>query len=413
MVEYRPFPDDREDEFHEFTAYAFSPEDGPYDPDEHEDRPTIVQRRGLFDADDPVAVCGHHHFQLRIRGEDRRVGGLSAVASPPEHRRQGYVKRLLRESIAEYRDDGIAFSVLWPFEYSFYGKYGWATVSQYVLVETPPEQLEFLEDVDGTRDAPGTYRKLDADDFAAAEPVFAAMAERYDFTMARSRDWWEYRTLRGWDTDPFVYGWERDGELRGILRFTFEESGDDRVLKVNDVAFVDETAWLNLLRFCRNHDSQVSEITIRAPPDIELLDRVTDPRAISCNRRTGPMLRLVDVVDAFEQLTPTIGNVEAESFDLVVTDPLVEWNDGRFRVRVRDGFLSADRVDSTEPSTETRPVVEVDVGTLSQLYAGYHSVEEAERLGDLEIGAAGDAGAVRSTLATVFPSRPTHLREAF
>ena len=70
--------------------YAFSPEDGPYDPEaDDDDREHLAEYRGLFDGDEPVAVCGHHDFALRVRGRDRDVAGLSAVASPPEHRRRG------------------------------------------------------------------------------------------------------------------------------------------------------------------------------------------------------------------------------------------------------------------------------------------------------------------------------------
>ncbi|MBP1922976.1 putative acetyltransferase [Halorubrum alkaliphilum] len=101
--------------------YAFAPEQGPYDPEaDDDDREHLADYRGLFDDDEPVAVCGHHDFTLRIRGSDRDVAGLSAVASPPEHRRQGNIERILRESLAEYHDDDVHVSVLWPFEYGFY-----------------------------------------------------------------------------------------------------------------------------------------------------------------------------------------------------------------------------------------------------------------------------------------------------
>lgn len=140
MVEYRPFPEDRKAEFHKMANYAFSPEDGQFDPEDVDERPSLERPRGLFEDDDPLVICAHRDFRLRIRGVDREVAGLSVVASAPEHRRQGYVKRLLAESLSEYRANGTAFSVLWPFEYSFYRKYGWATVSQYVYVTTPPDR---------------------------------------------------------------------------------------------------------------------------------------------------------------------------------------------------------------------------------------------------------------------------------
>jgi len=440
-MEYRPFPEERADEFRAFMRYAFSPEQGPYDPEaDDDDREHLADYRGLFDGDEPVAVCGHHDFTLRIRGSDRDVAGLSAVASPPEHRRQGNIERILRESLAEYRDDDVHVSVLWPFEYGFYRKYGWATVSRYRYLRTPPDQLGFVDDAvrrsAGDGDERGRFRRLGADDYAAAEPVLSSMADRYDFTMARTEAWWRERTLRGWKTDPFVYGWERGGELRAFWSYVFDDDPDDvdvdgTVMTVRDVATIDEEAWLHVLRFCRDHDSQVEEVRIRAPPDANLQDRVPDPRAVTVESRTGPMLRLVDVAGAFEALEP---DPELDSrFTLAVADPLVTWNDRTFRVDVADGTVSVEPVagaddpnssaDSLDDTVDI-PDATVGIGTLSQLYAGYHSVQDAAEYGDLAVSDArtGDddpsatddaVGDLIADLNDLFPPRKTFLREGF
>jgi predicted acetyltransferase len=428
-MEYRPFPDERADEFGAFMRYAFSPAEGPYDPDEAEDHDPIAERRGLFDAaDDPVAVCAHHFFPLRIRGVDREVAGLSAVASRPEHRRQGNVGRMLRESLAEYRDRDVDVSVLWPFEYSFYAGYGWATASRYRHLIAPPDRLGFVDGLVATDgDAAGAFRPLGEDDYGAVEPVLAAMAADYDLTMAWTEEWWRERTLSGWKTDPFVYGWERDGDLRGLCRYEFDDDPDDAdetVMRVFDVAVADDEAWFQLLRFCRNHDSQVGAVRIRAPPDAPFLDLVDAPRAVDCEVRAGPMARLVDVAAALEALDPDPGT-EA-TLSLAVDDPLVAWNDAVFRVTVAEGAVAVERFDADPADSDAA----VDVGALSQLYVGYRSVDDAVRAGRLA-GGAGSAdarpasdgvatdggtalgdGAV-AALRALFPPRTTHLREGF
>ncbi|MDZ5809854.1 GNAT family N-acetyltransferase [Halorubrum sp. AD140] len=412
-LEYRPFPDERADEFGAFMRYAFSPAEGPYDPEAADDHDSIAERRGLFDAtDDPVAVCAHHYFPLRIRGADREVAGLSAVASPPEHRRRGNVGRMLRESLAEYRARGVDVSVLWPFEYSFYASYGWATASRYRRLTAPPAQLGFVDDLIATDgDAAGTFRPLDESDYAVVEPVLAAMADRYDLTMAWSEEWWRERALSGWKTDPFVYGWERDGDLRGLCRYVFDDDPDDAdetVMRVSDVAVADDEAWFQLLRFCRNHDSQVGEVRIRAPPDAPLLDLVEDPRAVDCEVRTGPMVRVVDVTAALEALDPDPG-VEA-TVSLAVEDPLASWNDGVVRVTVGGGSVAVDGLDAESRDADAA----VDVGALSQLYVGYRSVDALLRAGMLSGGGGTPlADAAADALRALFPPRTTHLREGF
>ena len=417
-MEYRPFPDGRIDEFRAFMRYAFSPADGPYDPDDEAGHETIADRRGLFDAnDDPVAVCAHHDLSLRIRGADREVAGLSAVASPPEHRRQGNVGRLLRESLSEYRERGIDFSALWPFEYSFYANYGWAIASRYRRFTTPPEQLGFVGELvatDGTQ--AGTFRRLDEDDYPAVRPLLTAMADRYDLTMDWTEEWWRERVLQGWKRDPFVYGWERDGDLRGVCAYTFDDDADadGTVMRVFDILIADDEAWFQLLRFLRNHDSQIAEVRVKAPPDAPLLDLVDDPRAVTCEVRTGPMFRLVDVAAALDgdALDPD-PDLET-TFRLAVDDPLVGWNDETFRIAVADGSVAVESAEIESTDGTDIPEIRTDVGTLSQLYVGYATVDDAMEAGGLAIDPDPAAHSdLESDLRALFSTRATHLRERF
>ena len=407
-LDYRPFPEERDDEFGAFMRYAFSPEDGPYDPDDDDDREHLAEYRGLFDGDDPVAVCGHHDFTLRVRGRDRDAAGLSAVASPPEHRRQGHVARILGESLAEHREDGVCLSVLWPFEHAFYRRYGWGTVSRFRRLKAPPEQLAFA--TAGTDGREGGFRRLDADDHDAAAELLAATAERYDFTMARTEAWWRERTLRGWKTDPFVYGFERDGELRALLSYAFEErdDGDGRAMVVSDAAVADPTEWDLIFRFCRDHDSQVERVRLRLPVDVSVLDRVDDPRAVTEEVRAGPMFRLVDAADALAELAPDPGLDAA--FTLAVEDPLVGWHDRPVRVEVADGEVDAERVGAGGDGRRAPTDADVTAGVnaLSQLYAGYRSVDELRANAAIRVDAA-----VADDLAALLPPRRTFLREGF
>ncbi|PHQ44873.1 GNAT family N-acetyltransferase [Halorubrum sp. C3] len=411
-LDYRPFPEERDDEFSAFMRYAFSPEEGPYDPEEDDDdREHLADYRGLFDGDEPVAVCGHHDFTLRIRGRDRDAAGLSAVASPPEHRRQGHIERLLRESVTEYRGDGVRFSVLWPFEHPFYRRYGWATVNRYRWVKTPPEQLAFAAEASDRGDEAGEFRRLDEDDYDAAADLLAATAERYDFTLARTEPWWRERTLRGWKTDPYVYGFERDGDLQALLSYTFEErdDGDGRAMVVSDAAVADPADWDLVFRFCRDHDSQVERVRLRLPADVSLLDHVDDPREVTEEVRAGPMFRLVDVPAALAALDPD-PDLET-AFALAVDDPLVDWHERPVRVAVADGAVDAERVDP-DVSGSVDADVSAGIGALSQLYAGYRDVDDLRAHAALGL-ADGAPDGLAADLAALFPPRRTFLREGF
>lgn len=388
-MEYRPIPADRSDEFRRLVSYAFSPESGPGLDDE--ERPHPGERYGLFEDGTLLCVCRHYDLTVRVRGEDRRVAGLSAVASPPEHRQRDHVAELLRESLADYRERGIDLSLLWPFEHAFYRRYGWGTVNDYARYETAPETLAPAAGPDR-----GRFQRIEADEWASLDAIHRAHGDRADLSIRRTEEWWRRRVFERWSDTPYVYRWDEEDEPRAYLAYTIDDDGE-RTLRVTDMAYTDHAALRQILRFLSVHRSQIDRISLRAPPDFPLFEMVDAPGEIECTLHAGPMLRLVDVARALERLEVPDGFEERVTIS--VSDPSAPWNDGTFS-------LSDEGVDR-EP-TETA-AVETSVETLSQLYAGYRPLETLERVGDLRIHEE-DA---RPAMEALFPTRRTYLGEHF
>ncbi|MFC7165944.1 GNAT family N-acetyltransferase [Halospeciosus flavus] len=213
MADYRPIPDERVDEFRAFVTYAFRPESGPYDPEEADELPAparIGERRGLFDdvSDELLAVCRHYWFDAQVAGQLVSTAGLSAVASPPENRRQGLVRELLAESLAEYRERGVALSVLWPFHTPFYRQFGWATCNKIARTQVPPEALQFVD-----TEEDGRMRPLDPDDWSAMAEVLAAHGTDYELTLDRSEEWWRKRVFHSGILTPMSMGGKMTGAI--------------------------------------------------------------------------------------------------------------------------------------------------------------------------------------------------------
>ena len=398
MVEYRPLGDEHRDVFFEYTKYAFGPESGPveYDPDEHESEQTSLgERRGLFDgSDDPRCVCLHYWFQSFIRGEWHSAPGLSAVASPPENRREGYVGQLLEHSLEEYRSRGARFSLLWPFRTSFYRQFGWDTCASHRVYSCEPSVLSFA------RTDAGRYRPVDADEFEVLEPVYEEFSRRYTLPVDRDGDWWRHRVFSMWESDPYVYAWERDGELRGYLVYTVEGDWNDRTLQVRELVFADHDALLALCAYCANHDSQVSKVEFTLPTDVDLLDIVPEPEDLDCEIKTGAMARIVDASEALSAVQ--YPDVDAD-VTLSVHDSVADWNDGTYRLGVEDETGTCERLSSSHDADVT-----LDISALTQLVVGYRAASDLERTG--RIDAASEAV---STLDRLFPRAETFLVTRF
>jgi predicted acetyltransferase len=413
MVDYRPIPDERE-VFHEYRAYAFRPEEGvpAYDPDEHENpRATRGARRGIFpgddvdsgDADDgdddrPRTVCRHYWLETRVRGDVHPTAGLASVATPPEFRREGNVRALLEHSLAEYRERGDRFSILWPFQYRFYRKYGWDTANRLVTHACEPSALSFARGFD----ADGSFRRLEADEYAALESVYDAASE--GLALARDEVWWRHRIFGGHDVDPFVYAYERDGKPVGYLVYTIESGDDGRAIDISELAAVDVDALLALLAFCADHDSQVQQVELRVSETVPIRELARDPDEIETTIENGPMVRIVDVAETLSSLS--VPGVDA-SLTLAVDDPLVDWNDGTFALEAADGRLSCERLDAATDA-DADPDAAIDVAALSQLAVGSRSATDLERTGRLEA----DSDVV-AALESLFPETDVYFGHYF
>jgi len=400
MPEFRQVPEADRDAFRSLVSYAFSPEDGPFDESYFDDLPAgaeVGTRYALYDgAGTLLTACKHIDFRARLRGDYHDLHGLSAVASPPERRRQGLVRELLHESLARSREEDVYFSALWPFKRSFYAQYGWATATRAVEHDLDPGALSFAPGHDH-----GAFVELSADDWERADAVHDAHGAGYELTMDRTEEWWRKRIFAGWDDDPYAYGFERgDGDLAAYLTYGVERDGDGKTLRVRDWAAVDHDARLAVLRFLADHDSQVDSVRVWTPADADLLDLLPDTDDAEATVRLCPMARLVDVREALEALSFP----EAADCDLVldVADPLADWNDDTYRLRVAGGAATVERSDAT-------PDVELGVGALSELSVGYRDAGTLAAVGELT-AASSDA---RDALAECFPERPTFLREGF
>jgi predicted acetyltransferase len=148
-------------------------------------------------------------------------------------------------------------------------------------------------------------------------------------------------------------------------------------------------------------------VRLRRRADTSLLDRLTDPRAATVERKPGPMVRLVDVADALSALSYP-EDVSA-TVTLAVADPRCDWNEGRVELSVADGRGSVTRLAASSDDADTDADVRLGVGPLSQLAVGAVPAETLVAHGDATV----TGERTVETLASLFPSETVYLREGF
>lgn len=392
--EYRPIPSDRLDAFLDVVTYAFRPEAGPepdYEGIDVESQPGDPY--GMFVGDELRSVCRHYWFTTTVRGEEHDVAGLSAVATPPEYRRRGYVANMLRASLDHYRDRGVTLSVLWPFKTPFYRRFGWGVSDTFHRVECAPDAFESLGPVNGR------FERVEADDWRDLEVIDTAFADRYERMVDLDEGWYRHRVFDWWGDTPYVYVFYQGESPRGYLTYRIEKD-DERELHVGHLRFSDHEAFRALVQYCRVHEDHVESVRFACPDDVPLLDMLDEPHDAEVCQISGSMYRIVDVERLLDGCASELD--EAEPVVVDVSDRFAPWNDDTFCIEVADGRLRC-------RPTDDAPDVSCDIATLTRLFVGHRTVETLVALDQLDI----DDEAVTESLSMMFPPRRGTLLEWF
>ncbi|MFB6361258.1 MAG: enhanced intracellular survival protein Eis, partial [Halobacteriales archaeon] len=399
MVEYRPVPEDDVDAYRQVQDYAFRAEagPGPGSPDDASEPDRPGDRRALYEDGRIVTTAVHYPFTITVRGDWVPAVGLGGVATRPEHRHQGYVRAIVRESLAEYRERDWPVALLWPFDHPFYRQFGWGRLGSIGRYEFEPEALAPVTD---HRLAGGRFERLRPEDYEDLQRLDERIAAAADLTMRRTEAWYRHRFFDARGDEPFVYGWYADDRLAGYLRYEVEKPEGERQLQVSDFGNPDAAATVNLLRFIHRHAAQAETVQLHARPSELLFELVEDPQAVDMEVLPGPMGRLVEVSSALAAL-PAPPESEAQ-LTVSIADDLAPWNDGPVTIAASDG-----RYDVQSGAAEAASA-ELPIETLSRLACGSLTAQRAADAGRLEADGEGV-----SLLADLFPPRETFLREFF
>lgn len=285
-----------------------------------------------------------------VNGTRMAMGGIAGVATWPEARRHGCVARMLRVSLEQMREQGQTVSMLHPFAFPFYRKYGWE-----LTVERKKYEL-------GQRNFPaksGTAGSIEriGKDHAAVPALYDKEAARYTGMLDRSPDWWSHR--RWSKPGLFVLYRNPQGEPEGYLQYQVES----RTLTVHEWVSTTEQARRGIWDFIHNHDSMIDKLLLTVPADDGLPLLVADPRF---KQELEPyfMSRIVDAAAFIGQYKFQAG--EEESMTLRLTDADAPWNDGTFKLAIgADGTASLSRCEAAATGAAA-----LDIQTLTVLLLG-------------------------------------------
>jgi len=292
-------------------------------------------------------------LEVYLQGVAFAMGGVGGVATWPEYRRGGMVAHLLRQGLRQMRERRQLVSMLQPFSYGFYRRYGWELTHDRTTIELDVTQLPRWQ-ADG-------WTLEQTTELSRLAPIYDAHARRFDGMLRRSPEWWAKRFKRARNPHMTVCV-DGQGRDRGYLVYEVKDS----VFEAIEFVALDQGARRALWKHVANHDSMAQTYRLIAEPGQALALELDNPRF---KREVAPqfMGRIVDV-EAFLARYPLAWPAQSELW-LELQDEHAPWNTGCFRI----GSGGVERVAPLQPQTDDvmQTSVSCDIQTLSAMIFGY------------------------------------------
>jgi predicted acetyltransferase len=366
---------------------------------------TPQNSRGLYD-DEGALLCGMFIIDggaLYFRNDNPIPTALiSAVASPPEHRRKGYIRRMFEGMFHEQRDQGVALTALYPFYFPFYRSFGYELAHDAAQYTVKIEQFKpWRKAAERGKFAPLDIEQLKGDDAGRAggeleklNSVYIPYAAQNLGNVARDRNWWLHKL--GYKAQ-FALGYiyhDPEGRVAGYIIYHLEDKGDwQREMAIHEMQAIDREAQEAIYGFIYNHDSQAQKASFWAPIDAAIASQFPDPREAEVKVDAGYMLRLLDVEGAFRQRA-FVPEAQGE-FSFSLEDEMLPVNNGVYHVCVKDGRANVERLAN---ATSLDAGVHLDARALAQLYGGYTSPTRAASIGQIKVHREADLLGMQSVL---------------
>ncbi len=349
---------------------------------------------GVFVGGRLVSSTRVHDFQQSVRGVLKDCGGIAGVATYPEARTKGYVRRLMQAAFMQMHEKGQSVSMLDPFKASFYAKFGYVNALAPYLVQGPLKKL--LHSRGGGAKEGWTFERLRAVDtkeefLAFVREVGPTQYHGYVIFKSITDGMWKQRVK-----DSIVVLVKRKGKIQAASRYRIKgervKGRWEATLTVIDVLWRTREAREKLFSFFAKHQDQIDHILIHAPFDAQVEHWFGDTR-IKTERKTPWMVRVVDARKAIQNL-PGEGD---DTVILELTDGDCPWNNGVFSLQSKGNRLRLTK-------SSGQPLVKTSIQGFSALAYGTQPVEELEFQGELAIS----EEKTRHTLRRWFPTLPIY-----
>ncbi|MFX1576724.1 MAG: enhanced intracellular survival protein Eis [Promethearchaeota archaeon] len=374
-LEIRKITKDERLALNDLYRYAYTEWSDQDVKDEELDDMRIEETLGVFENGRLVSSLRVHDFQQSVRGVLKSCGGIAGVATYPEARRKGFVRKLMQESFTIMHKQGQSVSMLDPFKQTYYEQFGFVAANAPYLIEAPIKQLTVWHPK--KQDSDWTYERVRAvnakeDYLNFVREVGPSQYHGYIIFKTIPDTMWKRRVK-----DSVIVFVKYKGNTEALSRYRIKGErikGQYRsTFHVIDALWRSRAARDRLFAFYLKHQDQIDNISIHAPFETKVEHWFKDTR-LKVERKTTWMVRIIDAKKAIEDL-PGAGE---DIISVELSDSDCPWNNGVFSLQSEKGRLRL-----TESSGHS--VVKSSIQAFSSLLYGTQSLEELEFQGNITV----------------------------
>ncbi len=332
-----------------------------------------------FDGDRMVASYSTIPFTMRANGKAMALGGVSAVGTLPEYRRQGLARRLTTLSLADMYERGQPVAALWASQAAIYQRYGYAqaTVNRSYAIDSV--DIGFFDGDPGR----GDVRRVDIEEgYDLIKAIYIAFITNRLCYLHRARALWDNNALADVAEDGpahLAVSYDEDGRPNGYAVYTLRSGKVDHASRsqevvVRDLAWLTTDAYRSLWSWFACHDLVGRVRWNTAPVDDPAPELLIEPRLLHTSDVEGLWLRVVNVEAALAGRG--YDNDGAISIK-IMADDLAPWNTGAYTLTVDGGEAEVKGAPGGAELT-------MSIKALASLFSGFRSARRLWAWGLIE-----------------------------
>jgi len=314
-------------------------------------------------------------YTMWFDGHKVSMYGIAGVASMPESRRQGNVRKVFEKALGDIYEQGGIFSHLYPFSHDYYRKFGYeqcGAAKKYIIPLEPARRLP----------NPGSAHEYIAQNSESSPicdqliEVYETFAARHNIMLSRSKHSWDHIfniSLMGLDR---LYYW-KDAEQNIKAWVKFKRRDD--TIEIHDIAWVDYEAMLGIMQFIGMFEGAAEKMAVRSSPEFVAELFWNDLYDIHTENQWMGMSRVVNVKRALELMKKPNENGR---FTIKVADDFADWNNHIYFVEYGGGDC---KVSETAPDTGVETDIETSARALAQLILGVYELEHIACRNDVQV----------------------------